>query len=83
MGNIISRLSSPTQQRRINTECVICFRNTIETVFIPCGHSVACMGCLRILELRYSTHLQSRNNRVVPCPLCRAPARGYRIFRQD
>lgn len=37
--------------------CKICYTNSIELVFLPCGHSVSCLSCAQ---------------RLVSCPCCRA-----------
>lgn len=41
----------------LNGICKICYTNSIELVFLPCGHSVSCLSCAR---------------RLVSCPCCRA-----------
>lgn len=37
--------------------CKICYQNSIELVFLPCGHSVSCLSCAQRLDA---------------CPCCRA-----------
>lgn len=37
--------------------CKICYTNSIELVFLPCGHSVSCLSCAQ---------------RLMTCPFCRA-----------
>lgn len=40
--------------------CVICFEKDVETAFIPCAHSVACVGC------------SEKIMNTTGCPLCRS-----------
>lgn len=41
----------------LNGICKICYTNSIELVFLPCGHSVSCLSCAQ---------------RLYSCPFCRA-----------
>lgn len=41
----------------LNGICKICYTNSIELVFLPCGHSVSCLSCAQ---------------RLYSCPCCRA-----------
>lgn len=41
----------------LNGICKICYSNSIELVFLPCGHSVSCLSCAQ---------------RLYSCPCCRA-----------
>lgn len=52
-------IDSDQPPHRENT-CKICFSKDISTVFLPCGHVLACEDCA---------------NRVGRCPFCRASSR--------
>ncbi|XP_068144797.1 death-associated inhibitor of apoptosis 2 [Drosophila tropicalis] len=41
--------------------CKVCLDNEVAVVFLPCGHLVTCNQCARVVE----------------CPLCRTPIKGY------
>lgn len=43
--------------------CIICFRNTQNAVFKPCGHAEICCACANTIITRSTTK---------KCPLCRA-----------
>ena len=46
----------PPQAYQLNGICKICYTNSIELVFLPCGHSVSCRSC---------------SSRLGNCPFCR------------
>lgn len=46
-------------------ECKICFSNTIETAFVPCGHALTCFACS---ERVVSTENDGERAR---CPVCK------------
>ena len=57
-----SQAAAPTEATK---ECVICFVEPINTVFVPCGHLYACETCaLRIYEATGT------------CPICRSDITG-------
>ena len=39
-----------------NLNCIICFDNQIQVVFLPCGHQLACLTCSQKMQT---------------CPICR------------
>lgn len=48
-------------------ECKVCMENDVESVFLPCGHAMACSSC---------------SGRLRDCPVCRSPVTGVtQIFR--
>lgn len=49
--------SSSSSPSNLNGICKICYENTIQLVFLPCGHSVSCLSC---------------SQRLFTCPCCRA-----------
>eukprot|EP01087_Luapelamoeba_hula_P010996 TRINITY_DN294_c0_g2_i2.p1 TRINITY_DN294_c0_g2~~TRINITY_DN294_c0_g2_i2.p1 ORF type:complete len:207 (+),score=27.23 TRINITY_DN294_c0_g2_i2:82-702(+) len=52
-------LAAAASEQATQKECLVCFdENTRDTVFVPCGHLVACMNCAKALA---------------QCPLCRQP----------
>lgn len=68
LNSVSSRLSPPSSSNTSNCSlngssgslngiCKICYGNSIELVFLPCGHSVSCLSCAQ---------------RLVACPCCRA-----------
>jgi hypothetical protein len=56
--NIISR---PAQVLEV-TECVICMSSAPDSIFLPCAHMCACMGCYKDLK---------KHSLRPMCPLCR------------
>lgn len=42
-------------------ECKICFDQPIDTVFLPCGHAMACFSCASRLK---------REGEARACPVC-------------
>lgn len=70
--------------------CAVCLDDTVDTVFIPCGHICACLGCLRRMEREALLRQWGRSNLqrssirnfqpTLHCPICRCEAHGYRIF---
>ena len=70
--------------------CIICYANTINTAFIPCGHSILCMQCLdklkelKLLELEDDGRRRLQSSFVIlECPVCRTTSFGYRIYGLD
>ena len=70
--------------------CIICYANTINTAFIPCGHSILCMQCLdklkelKLLELEDDGRRRLQSSFVIlKCPVCRTTSFGYRIYGLD
>ena len=55
-SSLSSNLSS-NSSGNLNGICKICYTNSIELVFLPCGHSVSCLSCAQRLH---------------SCPCCRA-----------
>ncbi|GIX65739.1 E3 ubiquitin-protein ligase, putative [Babesia caballi] len=51
----------------VDTECLICLANRMDTVLLPCGHASFCYGCLQSL----------RSQR---CPVCRGAFTSYIRF---
>ena len=45
----------------INEECIICYDNKPDTIFIPCYHQIICMDCLNSMIKHKNTN----------CPYCR------------
>lgn len=48
--------SEQSNNNNLNGICKICYTNSIELVFLPCGHSVSCLSCAERLH---------------DCPFCR------------
>ncbi|KAI6650520.1 E3 ubiquitin-protein ligase MYLIP-like [Oopsacas minuta] len=56
-GLDISKISVEGGEKRIKQEyCKICYANRVKTVFCPCGHSVSCISCAKLVNT---------------CPICR------------
>jgi len=55
------------KEKKEETECVICFENERNMVFVPCGHLCACETCVPTL----------RDNL---CPICRKEGNFIRIY---
>merc|ERR1712216_848929 len=58
-------------------ECVCCFEEPAEFVFVKCGHLTYCQRCRdRALQLATSTRMRGRlHGRQAACPLCRQESR--------
>ena len=50
----------------VEDKCIICYDQSIDCVFIPCGHQICCLKC--------SSHLSK-------CPICSSRASVIKIFR--
>jgi len=48
-----------------NFECIICFNNTIDKIFMPCYHSICCKECA--INLPCSEEIR------ISCPACHEP----------
>ena len=53
-----------------NGKCIICWRNPISHIFIPCGHYCLCIEC----SDRISSMVVQR------CPLCREHGRSHKVY---
>lgn len=56
-GSNTSNCSLTGSSNSLSGICKICYGNSIELVFLPCGHSVSCLSCAQRLDA---------------CPCCRA-----------
>ena len=61
----------PTKKKKKKKEtaddyCKICYDKTMDSVFVPCGHILACMSCAVIVD---------------ECPVCKTPCEAIRIYR--
>ena len=67
--------------------CIICYVNTINTAFIPCGHSILCIQCLDKLKELKLLELDERSLQssvvILECPVCRTQSYGHRIYGLD
>ena len=64
--------------------CIICYVNTINTAFIPCGHSILCIQCLdKLKELNLLELERSLQSSELECPVCRTKSYGHRIYGLD
>ncbi|KAL3084373.1 hypothetical protein niasHS_008330 [Heterodera schachtii] len=43
--NKIEEKEQPQNNTNQNNECVVCFKEKIEVIFLPCGHAFACQNC--------------------------------------
>eukprot|EP01127_Copromyxa_protea_P013445 TRINITY_DN3629_c0_g1_i1.p1 TRINITY_DN3629_c0_g1~~TRINITY_DN3629_c0_g1_i1.p1 ORF type:complete len:279 (+),score=35.60 TRINITY_DN3629_c0_g1_i1:76-837(+) len=60
-----------TQELEERLNCIICFENASDTVFLPCAHSVACTTCAEMIR--------KKNNK---CPACEKDIQQtIRIYR--
>lgn len=55
----------------IRTTCKICYSRDYDTVFIPCGHVIACSDCI---------DLSSKSSKSSKCLYCQQPALVQKIF---
>ena len=56
----------PHKKQRADDECKICFDETIDSVFTPCGHIVACFPCA---------------SSVRKCPICKRPCKAIKTYK--
>ena len=56
----------PPDKKAKRDECKICFDGLIDSVFVPCGHVLACMTCAVSVD---------------QCPVCKSPCEALKIFR--
>lgn len=56
--NEIEKKLNESEEINVNKKCKICFENDYNTVFIPCGHIIACAKC---------------SLSITKCPACRQP----------
>ena len=57
MRDLVDKLQDEKLQQRFN--CKICYADVVQTVFLPCGHCVACERC--------SQNIATQDRR---CPIC-------------
>ena len=60
LKNKIHNLESNINSRNLEKVCKVCYKNTINTIFFPCGHITCCKEC--------KDEIQINDNK---CPLCR------------
>ena len=56
----------PHKKQRADDECKICFDETIDSVFTPCGHIVACFSCA---------------SSVKKCPICKRQSKAIKTYK--
>ena len=56
----------PPDKKAKRDECKICFDKLIDSVFVPCGHILACLTCAMNVD---------------QCPVCESPCEALKIFR--
>lgn len=69
----------PSQAVLNSKQCVVCFTNPRDIVFIPCGHFAVCGSCLASM-IDNEDLTVNLNNQVLPvktCPICRAKIYQY------
>jgi hypothetical protein len=57
----IPALKPGEKAERPEDECIICMENKIKTVYVPCGHSYACIACVH----------ESKKANKLECQLCK------------
>ena len=56
----------PNKKVKQDDECKICCDKLVDSVFIPCGHILACLSCALSVER---------------CPICKTPCGAIRTYR--
>ena len=56
----------PSKKPKNTDECKICFDRIVDSVFVPCGHVLACMTCATSVE---------------KCPVCKGVCVAFRTYR--
>ena len=58
--------AEPPSKKHKTDECKICYDKLIDSVFVPCGHVLACMTCATSVE---------------QCPICKSQCVAFKTFR--
>ena len=56
----------PSKKQRTDEECKICFDKSIDSVFTPCGHVLACFSCA---------------SSVKKCPICKRSTKAIKMYK--
>ena len=55
----------PQGKKQKVDECKICYDRQVNSVFVPCGHVLACFSCANSLDA---------------CPICKTPSHAIRTY---
>ena len=56
----------PSKKQRADDECKICFDKDIDSVFVPCGHVLACFSCAISVK---------------KCPICKRSCKALKTYK--
>ena len=56
----------PRKKQRADDECKICFDKDIDSVFVPCGHVLACFSCAISVK---------------KCPICKRSCKALKTYK--
>ena len=74
--NFKKHINSDSDNISLDKICIICFKNPIKIIFIPCKHRCYCNECYNKCKAKYQ-------NLIINCPICKKPILSTKIDKKD